>query len=105
MRASQDKAWKQRTYDVVRLRPSSDLRLREGHLSRAKRGRREGVRASDSGVPLVAAVLPESALAAAHIREGLDRLDPHHIFRHLVAELALDTQAQRGAMRDGQRRV
>ncbi len=34
-----------------------------------------------------------------------DRFDPHHVFRHLVAELPLDAEPQRRAVRDGKRLV
>ena len=54
------------------------------------------------GVPLVAAVLPEAAAAAAEAGEAVDQLDAHDVFRLLVAELALDPQPQRRAMRDRQ---
>ena len=59
---------------------------------------------SDPRVPLVAAVLPEAAAAARDVGEAFDRLDAHHVFRHLVAELALDPQPQRRAVLDGQGR-
>src|SRR5579863_10545905 len=59
--------------------------------------------ASDSRVPFVAAILPKAAVAPADVAEGLDGFDAHHVFRHLVAELAFDPQAQRGAMGYGKR--
>src|SRR5476651_1479937 len=53
---------------------------------------------SDPGVPGVAAVLPIAAAPAGDPREIVDRLDVHDVFRHLVAELVLDPQAQRRAV-------
>src|ERR1700685_354535 len=61
--------------------------------------------ASDPRVPLVAAILPKAAVAPADVAEGLDGFDPHHVFRHLVAAVAFDPQAQRGAMGYGKRFV
>src|ERR1700722_3267651 len=61
--------------------------------------------ASDPRVPLVAAILPKAAVAPADVAERLDGFDPHHVFRHLVAELAFDPQTQRGAMGDRKRFV
>ena len=58
---------------------------------------------SDAGKPLVAAVFPVAALAAADSREALHRLDAHDVLRHLVAELAFDAHAQRRAVLDRQR--
>jgi hypothetical protein len=44
---------------------------------------------SDASVPFVAAIFPEAAMAAADRRNAIHRFDAHHIFRHLVTELAL----------------
>src|SRR5450432_913039 len=60
---------------------------------------------SDSRVPLVAAVFPEAAIAAAEVAVVVHRLDPHDVLGLLVAELALDAQAQRRAVRHRQRLV
>ena len=54
-------------------------------------------RQSNSGVPLVAAVLPVAALPARDLVETRDQLDTHDVFRVLVAQLALDAQADRRA--------
>ncbi len=62
-------------------------------------------RGLDSRVPGIAKVFPIAALAPTKRRETLDRLDPHDVFRHLVAELTFDTQPQRRAMRNVQRLV
>src|SRR2546425_4263112 len=56
-------------------------------------------------VPLVALVLPVTALPACDLVEALHELDAHHVLRVLVAELALDAQADRRAVRDRQRFV
>lgn len=48
--------------------------------------------ASNPGVPLIATVLPKPAIAAPEIIEPIADLDAHHIFRMLVAEMALDPQ-------------
>src|ERR1700691_108576 len=47
-------------------------------------------------------MFPEAALAAAEGCEGIDQLDSHHVFRHLVAELPPETQAQWCAIGDRQ---
>src|SRR5882672_11656414 len=62
-------------------------------------------RGLDSRVPGIAKVFPIAALAPTKRRETLDRLDPHDVFRHFVAELTFDTQPQRRAMRNVQRLV
>src|SRR5437868_14972255 len=55
-------------------------------------------------VPLVVDIIfPIAALAALHPREAVDGLDSLDILGLLVAELALDPQAQRGAVRDRQK--
>src|SRR4029078_12477839 len=53
---------------------------------------------SDAGVPLVAEIFPEAAAPAADADDVIDPLDAHHIFRHLVTELPLDPEPQRGAV-------
>src|SRR6516165_642829 len=60
---------------------------------------------SNAGIPFVAAIFPKSAAAAANAGDPIDRLDAHHIFCHLVAELPLDAESQRCAMRNGKRRA
>src|SRR5215471_14076821 len=50
------------------------------------------------GVPRITKIFPIAALAAPDVLEAFDRLDTHEIFRHLVTELALDTQPQRRTM-------
>src|SRR5262245_5200057 len=60
---------------------------------------------SDAGIPLVAQILPEATAAAPNAAEAFDRFDPHHVFRHLVAELPLDAEPQRRAVGDGKRPV
>src|SRR5262245_52558030 len=60
---------------------------------------------SNAGVPLIAAIFPEAAAAAANSGEPLHRLDTHHIFRHLVAELALDAEPERRTVGDRERRA
>ena len=62
-------------------------------------------RGLDSRVPGIAKVFPIAALAPTKRCETLDRLDPHDVFCHLVAELTFDTQPQRRAMRNVQRLV
>jgi len=56
---------------------------------------------SNPRVPLVAAVFPVAALALANPIEPLDELDAAHVLRGLVAELTLDAQAKRRAVRHG----
>src|SRR5262245_17137426 len=58
--------------------------------------------ASDSCVPLVTVVLPVAALASCDVREAFDEFDAQQVLRVLVAELALDAQAQRRAVLDRQ---
>src|SRR5258705_124305 len=58
---------------------------------------------SESPIPLVAAVFPEAALAAADAVEPLDRLDAGDELRMLVADVALDPQPQRRAVAHRQR--
>src|SRR5262245_17739109 len=60
---------------------------------------------SNARVPLIAAVFPEAAAAATNAGEPFDRLDAHHVFRHLVTELPLEAKSERRAMRNGQRRA
>src|SRR5262245_49971964 len=60
---------------------------------------------SNAGVPFVAAIFPEAAVAATNPGKPLPRLDTHYVFRHLVAELALDAEPERRAMRNWQRRA
>src|SRR6476619_3012870 len=60
---------------------------------------------SNAGVPLIAAIFPEAATAAANAGDPIDRLDAHHIFRHLVAELPLDPEPERRAVWNWQRRT
>ena len=48
---------------------------------------------------------PKSRPARPEIGKALHGFDPHDVFGHLVAELPLDPQAQRRAMRDRQRLV
>src|ERR1700737_4252344 len=55
---------------------------------------------SNPAIPFVAAVFPEAALAGAELGVAVDRLDFHDVFRHLVAELAFDAEAERRAMGD-----
>ena len=56
--------------------------------------------ASDSGIPLIAAIFPKTALTAPYIVEFVADFDAHHVFGMLVAEMALDAQTQRRAMGD-----
>ena len=58
---------------------------------------------SNPAEPVVAAVFPIAALAETHRRETVDQLDLVDVFRHLVAELALDAHAQRRAVFHRQR--
>ena len=44
-------------------------------------------------------------MAAANGGDLVHRLDPHHVFRHLVAELPLDAQPERRAVRNRQRLI
>src|SRR5271165_2617115 len=59
--------------------------------------------ASDARVPLVAAVFPVAALAAVEARQAVGELDALDVFGLLVAELALDPQAQGRAVGDVER--
>src|SRR6185369_2141364 len=59
----------------------------------------------DPGVPLVTLIFPIAALAAGDVGEALDQLDPHQIFGVLVAQLTLDPQPDRRAVRYRQRLV
>src|SRR5260370_23804321 len=68
-------------------------------------GERARCRHSDPRVPLVAAVFPVAAAAARDVVEALHQLDRHHVLGHLVAELPLDAQAERGALGHRQRLV
>src|SRR6185436_17312741 len=56
----------------------------------------------DPGVPLVTLIFPIAALAAGDVGEALDQLDPHQIFGVLVAQLTLDPQPDRRAVRHRQ---
>src|SRR5262245_26045697 len=60
---------------------------------------------SDAGVPLVSLVLPVATHAARDAREALDELEADDVLGMLVSELALDAQAERRAVLDGQRLV
>src|SRR5438876_12216755 len=55
-----------------------------------------------SCVPLVALILPITALPARDLVEALHELDAHHVLRVLVPELALDAKAYGCAVRDRQ---
>src|SRR4029078_5678588 len=57
------------------------------------------------GVPCEAPISPEAAAPAANSGKPIHRLDTHHIFRHLVTELALDAEPERRTMRNWQRRT
>src|SRR5438309_5054346 len=54
---------------------------------------------SNSRVPFVALVFPIPSFAAGDGLEALDELDPHDVFSVLVAELSLDPQTDRRAVR------
>src|SRR5689334_19730854 len=56
-------------------------------------------------IPLVTLVLPVAAGAAADTVQALDDGEKHQVLGLLVAELAFDAQAQRGAVLDRQRFV
>src|SRR5713226_10104435 len=58
---------------------------------------------SDPRLLLITAIFPIAAAAAMQIGEALHQLDAHDVFRHLVAELPLEAQPQRRAVRNGQR--
>src|ERR1700731_4515318 len=55
---------------------------------------------SNPGIPFVAAIFPIAALAAVQPGEAAHELDARDVFRHLVAELTLEPEAQRRAMGD-----
>src|SRR5579863_695422 len=59
----------------------------------------------DSGVPFVAAVLPEPAPAAAELVEAFDGADAHDVFGHFIAELPFHPQPQRRPVLNGERRA
>src|SRR4051812_38370356 len=50
---------------------------------------------SQARIPLIAAIFPEPAFAAAHMVESIDRLDAGDVFGVLVADLALHPEAER----------
>src|SRR5437899_3964793 len=78
---------------------SSPSRLTEGlSPERSERGRGT----LNPGVPLVAAVFPEAALAAAELGVVGDGLEAHDVLGVFVAELALHPQAQRRPVRHRQ---
>src|SRR2546422_56585 len=54
---------------------------------------------SNSRVPFVALVFPIPSFAAGDGLEALDEPDPHDVFSVLVAELSLDPQTDRRAVR------
>src|SRR5262245_12702285 len=53
---------------------------------------------SEPSIPLIAAVLPESAFAAANAIEAVDRLDARDELGVLVADVTFDPQTQRRAV-------
>src|SRR5277367_944171 len=57
---------------------------------------------SDTCIPFVSAILPETAFTAANRTEVLDRLDSHHILRVFVSQLTLDSKPQRSSIGDRQ---
>src|SRR4051794_26427764 len=58
-------------------------------------------RPSNPRIPfIIVAILPEAAFSVPQAGEAVARFDPHQIFGLLVAELALDAQAQRRAVGD-----
>src|SRR6185437_13067529 len=60
---------------------------------------------SDPCIPRIAVVLVEAALATMDVTEAFNQLDALEILRHLVPQLAAETQPQRRAVRDWQRLV
>src|SRR5690606_15457609 len=58
---------------------------------------------SDTRVPLIAAVLPVTALAIADLVEAGHCLNPRQVLGVLVAEVALDAQPQRSSVADRER--
>src|SRR5262245_3589502 len=79
--------------------------VRRRTSARVSRQSRPIAFSSNAGVPLIAAIFPEAAAAAANSGKPLHRLDTHYVFCHLVAELALDAEPERRAMRNWQRRA
>src|SRR6516164_3389327 len=59
--------------------------------------------ASYPRVPFIATIVPKAAAATADVRKAFEEFDPHYIFGHLIAERALDSEAQRRAMGHRQR--
>src|SRR2546423_1699624 len=59
-------------------------------------------RNSNAGIPFVISICPIAAAAAGNVFEALNDLDPHDALSHLVAELALEPQAERSAVWDAQ---
>src|SRR5260370_14033933 len=53
-------------------------------------------------IPLVAAVLPEAALAAGDVGKAIHRLDAVDVFGVLVADMTLHPQPQRRTVSDRQ---
>ena len=76
--------------------PHSDA-AQIGIANQTKCDRRAPAAPSQSRIPLVAAIFPEAALAAADMVERLDGLDAGDVFGILVPDLALDPQPQRFA--------
>src|SRR5579875_3456540 len=80
-----------------------------GVLKSPSTGGRPGISASpcgslsDSCIPFIAAIFPETALAAPDPIEPIGRFDTHHIFCVFVAELPFDPQPERSAVANGQR--
>src|ERR1700733_14762286 len=63
-----------------------------------KRKSNGGTPVSDPGIPGVALILPVAPLPFTDMSVSFDQLDAHDVFRHLIAELALDTKADRSAV-------
>ena len=53
-------------------------------------------------IPLIATVLPESAITTAETGETFDNLNSADVFGHFVAKLTFETQAQGRAVSERQ---
>src|SRR3990172_3812959 len=60
-------------------------------------------RDSDTGIPLIAIVLPRTAIPSSNVVKVIDDLDASQELRHLVPKLSFDPDAQGGPVRKRQR--
>jgi hypothetical protein len=53
-------------------------------------------------IPFIPLIFPVAAVAGSNGSEAIDKLNPHNIFRHFVAKLTLDADADRRTIGDRQ---